>query len=349
MFSKIIFTLLITYVLSNKIITKPSFGKYNNSRNLNVFDEDNRVILTKYHIEKFPFRTIGRLFIPVLNSDGKNTGSQYMCTATLISRDLILTNKHCTGFQESVKLPDDFWKNSVFKLGYMKDGSFLAESNLVKIRWSEKSYIDYRLNDWTIFQLDLALGDEYGNLGILETKPSYFEKTRYGSLVGYSYDLNGDAGAHVNCKSKGLSVIREDYELVQHDCDATKGSSGGAFYNPEYYIIGLNFGERRGGDDVPSLRGVDFSDNTANLMIATISFYDDILEALKWNPRPAYPDEKNIKVIDNTPNKPITKEDDSISSTPIESFSDSEPESNNTSKKYNSLLLTILIIKYILY
>lgn len=52
----------------------------------NVFGKDDRIPVLS---NKYPWSTIGRL-----ESSGENDGL-YICTGTLIGRDLVLTNAHC--------------------------------------------------------------------------------------------------------------------------------------------------------------------------------------------------------------------------------------------------------------
>jgi len=343
----------ITNINNNIIINdnKPNFGTINNRR-LNVFGKDDRQVIDfESDINGiFPYRTVGRLDIPVLKN-GKFNGGFQACTATLIGRDLILTNKHCTGYEKAETLPQVFWDNVVFYLGLLKDGRIHAESGVVRIRWPLNTYEGYRLNDWTIFQLDKALGDVYGHLGIREVLPVYFKKTKVGNLAGYSGDLDGAAGVHMNCESKGLSEIRKDYILIQHDCDSTRGSSGSSFFQNDYFVVGLHFGERRDGTD--SEKGIKYSDDYSNLMMSTDNFYSEFLVALEWPPRPEYPPTQENDSPAPTPdpfgfiqgpinNKTIILPDESLvdvpNGTPIDS-SDSDENLNNVNViKYNKLL-----------
>lgn len=178
-------------------------GKMNitNTRKLNIFGKDDRVLPD---ISKYPASTVGLLEFPVITKNGEILDELSICTATLISRDLILTNKHCTGIEnlQNGDIPDKYWTKLTFYIGHSADGSYLAKTSLVRMIHPIGS-LNIPNNDWAIYQLDIALGDWYGNLGIKMTTTGYFVLDKLGTMLGYSGDLNGNMGAHYYCQSKG--------------------------------------------------------------------------------------------------------------------------------------------------
>lgn len=283
-------------ITDNNLIIKFSFGTIdNNKRHLNIFGNDDRILP---NIQSFPERTVGMLQIPFVNETTNIVSkSQFsFCTATLISRDLILTNKHCIKYNfNDKKTGKEFWNNMIFTLGHLSDGRYLEKTKIVQLIISSKNEVIYNEFDWAILQLDLALGDYYGHMGLAITDTNYFSKNKIGNMNGYSNDLNGNPGIHYNCHSKGIVYNKN---IIMHDCDATRGSSGSGFYDNEYNIIALNYAEKRYDSD-NSIHKNKFSTKFANLMIPTKFFSEEINIALNWFPRPKFPltyDNKNLRI-----------------------------------------------------
>lgn len=177
-------------------------------RLLNVFLPDQRVVLDDLDImDMFPYRTSGALLLQALDE------VSFVCSATIISEWLVLTNAHC------IPSPGDWrWEFYFMNIGYT-----LAESNY-KIRFGRYIAGSSMLDDFAILEMIEPIGRYTGWVGLDFQPLSYFEQDRKLSMISYSGDILEvyDApGVSFDCSSRGIFDGH-----VRHDCDATKGSSG---------------------------------------------------------------------------------------------------------------------------
>ena len=241
-----------------------------------LIGRDNRIAMTE---STYPWRTIGRLYWSSGSKFNLNQAEGY-CTATLVRKDLILTNSHCLRLGRKM-LTRNTYKSSpkkIFFVANMVEGIYTPNSvamvtTISQYGWETRT--DEPLSyDWALLKLDKPLGDTHGYLGWRDldfTKAEVLRAT--GSkinLTGYSNDfpsadqrsnfgLQGKegqtAGVHMNCNiNRNVGEGRD--RLLLHDCDSMGGASGSAlialFDDGIYYIVGLHRGsEAAGGENVP--------------------------------------------------------------------------------------------------
>lgn len=224
-------------------------------RVLNVFNVDDRSLATPEMMDQYPFRCIGQFV----------RGSSF-CTATIIEKNLILTNRHCLGLVGN-QLPNGFYSNSRFLSGFSNGQSNFVVS-FTEVYWSEED------DDFAILLLSENIGSFTGWPAIIWTFNSYFSQQRNLAMLGYSGDVlqRHNAPSYVeSCYSRGVKN-----GIVLHDCDNTRGSSGSPMFDSfnaeEPTIIAYNDGEFRSGDASEYLEV--FAEANANTMKPSGLFRD---------------------------------------------------------------------------
>ena len=244
-------------------------------RELNIFLPNTMVTMTPANMDTYPARCVGRLVSPA--------GT---CSATIVHRDLVLTNRHCIGVTGSNTLPDGWWSNTYLQVG-LTQSEINYKAYFGRIRWSSTN------DDYAILQLLEPLGDYTGWPGIqFLGLISFLNQPKSIAYVGYSGVLGGNAGGVFPCSTKNGLTSWDD---VWHDCDATRGSSGSAlmtgFRDPNIgssttpYIIALNYGEYRdGGSTSLTLNGWESSHR--NVAKPASVFGTDFWNAVAWADMP---------------------------------------------------------------
>ncbi|MEH2081582.1 MAG: trypsin-like serine protease [Nostoc sp.] len=229
-----------------------------------IVGKDDRIAMTS---RKNPWSSVGK--IEMLDANGNG----YSCTGTLISESEILTNAHCIVSPETHKAYHSiaFLPNLIN--GVLRDQNDIAYGTDVTIgtdfpTGTLKDFVD----DWAVVKLNKPLGKKYGYLK-LKSIPSFdlVGDTEQFALVGYSGDFPNPnkqgfedltagqsmtAGVHLGC-----SILKQKDNLLYHNCDTTKGASGGAIIGQigsDYYVFALHSGS----DKVNGLllnRAVDIS------------------------------------------------------------------------------------------
>jgi V8-like Glu-specific endopeptidase len=206
------------------------------------------------------WRTIGRISVSA-------------CTGTLVGPDLVLTAAHCVIDTNTGKLRDDigeFFANVI-------EGASRHHSGFVHVWWGTNNPDNFRGHDWAILKLAQPLGVDYGWLGVNGTSVENFPNEI--TVAGYSTDfLDGlTASVHHNCQ---VHAKYADKNLVLHDCDTARGSSGGPvlrLYNGQLTIVGLNVAEYRDGGNT-SLHLPYYEDKHGNIAIPAQEIVDKIIE-----------------------------------------------------------------------
>jgi protease YdgD len=226
-----------------------------------VYGPDDRIPMIS---RKYPWSAIGRIV-------GESTdGNSYTCTGTLIAEDIVLTNSHCVINPETHQLSKKvaFLPNVIN--GELQDDNdiALAEKILYGTDFTNDK-ITNQTNDWALIQLNKPIGRKYGYLGWKSLPSSTLVKNQKKFIfVGYSGDfpnpkkpkyefLSAGAGWTASFQD-GCSILRDEQNILLHDCDTTGGSSGGPIIgvmNGQPYIVALNNAEikRRDGTGVVNL------------------------------------------------------------------------------------------------
>ena len=245
---------------------------------LNIFGEDTRVIMPG---NEEPWSAVGLLYSEKIEGSSP-TGIQIsseVCTATLISRNLILTAAHCfTDNEEKLNLD----KKITFLAGYQSGQALGGEFKVYPLNLY---YKDLGLNDrnwkgkdWLIARLNAPAGDRLGYMRIPSPK-ELAQYLRQGTnlklgIAGYSHDFFtrlDSAGLDLNCHAHGF----KDGYLI-HDCATEKGSSGGAIVTQGKdgkwdQILGVNIWERSNRPEEE--HKAKFEMRTANEALLSVAFY----------------------------------------------------------------------------
>ncbi len=218
-----------------------------------VFAEDDRTVLESH---TFPYSAIVRLE----NTEGGH------CTASLIGRDLILTNSHCLQ-DESGRI-----KKSIKAKVHGLD-NFSPTVSVSDITFGTRDYKEEPRNDWALARISQPIGDVVGFFSLAD-------QAVVGSgynLVGFSGDFKSGrtAGVHKDCDLRG---IISQHEVMMHDCDMTQGASGSAIWkitDDKPLIYALNSAQR-GRSDYHE----EWSKEDSNLSIPVETFKNEAELAL---------------------------------------------------------------------
>lgn len=219
----------------------------------NIFGSDDRQQITS---DQYPWSTIGYL-----------TGG---CTATLVAKNFILTAAHCVFDEEKKLKPLEFYANLV-------NGNTREKAYALRTWYGTDDPNNNRAQDWAIILLNTDLGNRFGWMGV-----SAYDWDRV-TLAGYSADNNNGytATAHIGC-----TIMERIESMWFHDCDCTRGSSGGPVFGMEdngAHIVALEVAEYRNGGEV-SLSLPSYSKEYANIAIPAKTFLPTLVDAISQNP-----------------------------------------------------------------
>ncbi|MGZ3717096.1 MAG: trypsin-like serine peptidase [Bdellovibrionota bacterium] len=233
----------------------------------NVFTHDTRAPITNTNA---PWSAIGKLMMP---------GGNSYCTATLISRYIILTAAHCLMSKgQFVKGDYEFYPR-------FANGTAGSNSSINYFWWGTTTPDKNRGQDWALGRLATPLGDTYGWMGVKSlTGPELLQNRHY-----YTGAYNGDLlSGNVATWEKDFTFVSYNSEngFLLHNGDTSRGSSGAAIFifeddaNPETtdYVVALNVAEYRDNGD-STLIGIPFTPNHANIAVPSATFYPTFLQA----------------------------------------------------------------------
>lgn len=224
---------------------------------------------------EYPWSTIGR--VQGTTTDAKN----YHCTGTLIADDMVLTNAHCVIDPETHQLSQKilFLPNVINGVLSNDRDTATVEQVIYGTDFKSDSAIN-QTNDWAIMKIDKPLGRKYGYLGwkslpaaaLVSNKEKLFFVGYSGDFPnpekkGYEY-LSAGQGWTAGFQA-GCSIVREEENVLFHDCDTAGGSSGGpiiGLIDGQPYIVALNNAE---------LKNRSTNQDIINLAVK-ISFLDEL-------------------------------------------------------------------------
>lgn len=219
--------------------------------------------------DAYPWSAIGQL---------KNNSG--MCTASLVSKNLILTAAHCVVDSKTRQIHSSIMFYPNYKNGTSKDSARIIKTWIGSNNVHE-GYAD-RADDWAIGLLDKNLGDanefNYGFMGFAIINimlPESFEHNLI--LAGYSNDYQNSKTAGVDEACAIRAYTMEGYFL--HDCDTSPGASGSALFKWNdkeklAEIVAVNVASTK---KAPA-KGAEYNSNTANIAVQVKKFANLLTE-----------------------------------------------------------------------
>jgi len=190
---------------------------------------------------------------------------------------VVLTNAHCVIDSDTSQFSQkiSFLPNVINRK--VADESDIAEvTEVIYGTDFTGNSLENQVNDWALLKLNKPIGLKYGYLGwkSLPSSALITNSKKY-IFVGYSGDFPDNnrekyqfftaGGGRTASVQEGCSIVKEDNNVLFHDCDTAGGSSGGAIIGVvgnQPYILALNNAEYKRGEGAIINLGVkiDFLD-----------------------------------------------------------------------------------------
>lgn len=159
------------------------------------------------------------------------------CTATLISRDVIMTAAHCVSSEDGIH-PDGTFAPAAGG-PTARSIAYLISTTFDYQRFIETNEVD--AHDWALVRLNRPLGEELGYASVRRFTRRELAAPQDVNLqqAGYSWDTGDLLSANIDCHP----IQFYDDGAFAHACDTTQGDSGSGFLirsGRRYHLVGVD-------------------------------------------------------------------------------------------------------------
>jgi hypothetical protein len=165
-------------------------------------------------------RAVGVLTVPTVKyQDGRARNHREDCSATLVTgrrgqpADIIVTAWHCLEFYRDLSKPITFTLGNTLQGGVSHRARRLADGGGMSA-------------DWAILRLQRAIPAD--SVSAIQVHPGVADPQRGITAAGYSRDTDRQQRGRQLTYDPTCRILQREELLVQSDCAAHKGASGGA-------------------------------------------------------------------------------------------------------------------------
>jgi V8-like Glu-specific endopeptidase len=168
------------------------------------------------------------------------------CTATLVGKNLVLTNAHCVYNKRSRSLYSGF----TFYPGLKYSPSASSKSaNGTSVYVSTKYKQGNRSSDWALVKLDKNFGSELGYLEVKSLNLLQVIKDNNFYVPGYGSNFQGNPLSKFfpipSVNPSACRITGQTSTYYNHNCDTGPGNSGSPvlkYEGKQAYVVGVHFG-----------------------------------------------------------------------------------------------------------